>query len=54
MMRFKKTIHLKKMVIPFSISTIFFGMNCIGLNASATTYTRSTDNDPVASGYSMV
>lgn len=31
---------------------LLIGGSCVGLSANATTFTRSTDNDPVASGYS--
>lgn len=41
-----------KRMAAFCLCCFLIGGSCVGLSANATTITRSTDNDPVASGYS--
>lgn len=44
-------MKLKKFAVS-ALTTMTVATSAMGMNASAATYTRSTDNDPVASGYS--
>lgn len=44
-------MKLKKFAVA-ALTTMTIATSAIGMSASAATYTRSTDNDPVASGYS--
>lgn len=45
-------MRMRKRMVAFCLCSVLIGGNCAGLSANATTITRSTDNDPIADGYS--
>ncbi len=45
-------MRLRKRMAISCLCGFLIGGSCLGLNTNAATFTRSTDNDPVASGYS--
>lgn len=45
-------MRMRKRMVAFCFCSVLIGGSCTGLSANATTITRSTDNDPIADGYS--